>query len=88
MLWLCKRLQREKLMKVQDQQHEIPSYLINGFGSRHTRQTHVMLGFPPQNIKLLPVDFHLERVVFDLSGGLGFADLVCEAPLLRCLPHL
>lgn len=64
------------------------SHLINGFGSRHTRQTHVMFGFPPQNIKFLPVDFHFKRVVLDLGGGLSFADLVSKAPLLRRLPHL
>ena len=67
---------------------EMLSYLINGFGSRHTGETHIMLAFSPKNIKFLPVDFHLERVVFDLSGGLGFADLVSKAPLLGCLPHL
>ncbi len=64
------------------------SYLIYGFGSRHTRQTHIVLGFSTQNIKFLPVDFHLKRVAFDLSGGFGFADLVSKVPFLGWLPHL
>lgn len=64
------------------------SHLVDGFGPRHSRQTHIVLRLPPQNIELLPVDFHLKGVVFDLSGGLGFANLVSKAPLLLLLPHL
>lgn len=64
------------------------SYLGDGFGSRHARQTHVVLRFPAQNIKFLPVDFHLERVVLDLFSRLGSADLVGKAPFLGRLPHL
>lgn len=47
-----------------------------------------MLGFSSQNIKLLPVNFHLKRVVFDLSGGFGLADLVCKVLLLWYFSHL
>lgn len=47
-----------------------------------------MLAFSPENVKFLSVDFHLKRVVFDLSGGFGLSDLVSKAPLLRRLPHL
>lgn len=64
------------------------SYLGDGFGSRHAGQTHVVLGFPPQNIEFLPVDFHLERVVLYLLGRLGFSDLVSKVPLFGSLPHL
>lgn len=64
------------------------SYLIDGFGSRYTGQTHIMLAFSPQDIKFLSVDFHLKRVVFDLRGGFGLSHLVSKAPLLRRLPHL
>lgn len=63
-------------------------YLGDGFGSRHAGQPHVVLGLPAQDIKFLPVDFHLERVVLDLFGRLGFADLVGKVPLLGCLRHL
>ena len=68
--------------------YDIFSYLSIGFGSRHTRQTHIVLGFSPQNFKFLPVNFHFKRVVFDLNGGLGLSNLVSKAPLLRYLPHL
>lgn len=64
------------------------SYLSDGFGPGHAGKTHVVLGFPPQNIEFLPVDFHLERVVLYLLGRLGFSDLVSKAPLSGCLPHL
>ena len=47
-----------------------------------------MLGFSTQNLKFLPVDLHLEGVVFDLSRGLGFANLVHKAPLFLWLHHL
>lgn len=64
------------------------SYLIDGFGSRYTWKTHIMLGLSPQNLKLLPVDFHLKWVVFDLIRGLRLSNLVCNIPLFRCLTHL
>lgn len=47
-----------------------------------------MLDFPSKNIKFLPVDLNLKGVVFYLSGGLGFSDLVSHALLLGWLPHL
>ena len=47
-----------------------------------------MLGFSSQNLKFLPVDLHLEGVVFDFSRGLGFANLIHKAPLFLWLHHL
>lgn len=64
------------------------SYFCNGFGSGHAGQANVMLDFPTQNIKFLPVDLNLKWVVFDFSRGLGFSHLVSHAPLFGWLPHL
>lgn len=64
------------------------SYFCNGFRSGHARQANVMLDFPSQNIKFLPVDLNLKWVVLDFSGGLGFSHLVGHIPLFGWLPHL
>lgn len=64
------------------------SYFCNGFRSGHARQANIMLDFPSENIKFLPVDLNLKWVVFDFSRGLGFSHLVSHAPLFGWLPHL
>lgn len=39
-----------------------PPYLLDGPCARHSGQPHVVARLPAQNLELLPVDFHLERV--------------------------
>lgn len=53
------------------------SYLLDSLGPWHTRQTHIILGLPSQDVKLLPVDLHLKGVAFHhgygwLCWALGF----------------
>lgn len=72
---------------------KMSSYLLDGLGPWHTRQPHIIFGLPPQDVKLLPVNFHLKGVALDhghrrLQGALCRGEHWHLSLPLRRLPHL